>query len=97
MTLDHLVSSAVYQAHLLERAVHDAGPWTITVGSQALVADRVLLPTGVQFTVRMEPTEADEAVLSCNGEVLAIRSIEPADHPSVLQWVVEILATVPSR
>ena len=97
MTLDHLATQAIAKARLLERAVHEPEGWSVVVGDQAVSAERVALPSAVQFTAWLEPTEDCTAMLCHNGEILSVRGCEPQTETWGLQWVIEASAPVATR
>ncbi len=98
--LDQIVSRAVYSATLLERAVHDRGPWTMKWGPIEVVATRTKHESGVRFEAtfpeacwiaRPEPC----ITLLCRGEFAAMRTV---DHPGDTQFAVswDLAAAVPT-
>ena len=92
--LDALAARAVYTAVLFERAVHDPGPWTVTWGPHTAEAEREITDEGVVFTATfpetcyLQPPEPN-AVLRCDGHVMAIRPIQfPGDVAFAITWAI---------
>ena len=101
MNAEAVASSAVYVAHLLERAVHDVGPWEMTWGEFAAPVERTVTDSGVIFTAVFPDSlwtkeRPSSIVLRCRGEVCAIRPIDaPGDASFVVTW--ELMAKRTSR
>jgi hypothetical protein len=99
--LERLASHAVYSAALLERAVHDRGPWTMRWGPIEVVAKRTVHEGGVSFEAvfpeacwitRPEPN----VTLLCRGKFAAMRAVEhPGDTAFAVTW--DLAAAVSSR
>jgi hypothetical protein len=99
--LEQIVSRAVYSAALLERAVHDRGPWTMKWGPIEVVATRTTHEGGVRFEAvfpeacwlaRPEPN----ITLLCRGKFAAMRAVEhPGDAQFAVTW--DLAAAVPVR
>lgn len=89
---DTRASQAVYAARLFERALHDAGPWSITWGPHEVDASRLDTDTSVVFEAVFPEAcylerPAPHAVLRCRGEVMAVRAIDfPGDSRFVVTW-----------
>ena len=95
MSLDLAVSRAIMRLRLLERAVHDDGPWEIRVGDQVLQAVRIVFDDRVVFSVHFSsiPTQPMLELL-CAGELVSVRPVEhPGYAPFILDW--EIALTDP--
>lgn len=93
-TLDTLVARAVHAARLLERAVHDPGPWAMEYAGQVFPADRVIHADHVHIVATM-PAQCwlgdPESPLSLliDGEVVAVRRIpHPGDSAADLDWTI---------
>lgn len=95
MALDLVAARAVARAKLLERALHDRGPWEIEVNG--IRAETVKLVTLRQVIFMayfpplcwMDPPEV--AWLVCRGEQLSSQDImAPGDGPHMIQWVIDI-------
>lgn len=100
--LETLVSQAVYAASMLERALHDTGPWTMTWGPHVVEATRTIHPTGVVFDATFPDTcwierPAPNLVLRCDGEVVAVRTITfPGDAAFAVTLALATAAAVPA-
>lgn len=70
MAIDHAVSRAIYLAHVLERAVHDPGPWTLEIAGVKLAARREVDNSGVTFSVAPVFATGEDlpAMLYCGAE-----------------------------
>lgn len=92
LTLDALAAQAVFTARAFERAVHDAGPWSMVWGPFEVPAERVVTHDTVDFVgtfpehcflVTPEPV----ITLRCRGEDVLSRSIEfPGDQGFTVRW-----------
>lgn len=101
--LERIVSQAVYSASLLERAVHDRGPWTMKWGPLEVVATRTRHEHGVSFEAvfpeacwlaRPEPN----ITLLCRGQFVAMRAVEhPGDAQFAVTWDLAASAATPAR
>lgn len=101
-TLDFAVARLVFGARVMERALHDPGPWTISWGPFSAPAERVVSDVEVVFRaefedqcylLRPEPT----ATLRCAGEVVGVREVEfPGDQPFVVEWALSLAALQPA-
>lgn len=80
MALDHAVSRAVFLAHVLERAIHDPGPWFLDLSGWLAPADRDVTENGVVFSAHFSgPHENEPLVLSLihmDGTVVVSKPIE---------------------
>lgn len=91
--LDALASRAVFAAKLLERAIHDDGPWTIQIGEQDHPAEREFTNTGVLFNAVFDLSASDEpvlAVLRCAGRTMDVKPISVTGGNFALSWAVSI-------
>lgn len=72
MAIDHAVSRAIYLAHVLERAVHDPGPWTLEIAGVKLAARRTVDDSGVTFAVAPVFATGNDipSMLYCGAEAL---------------------------
>jgi len=87
MSLDVLASQAVLQARLLERAVHDSGPWTMTCGEQTVEAQRYLTDSQITFLADFPDGLAEATVtLACNGQPLSARTVDPVASTATIRW-----------
>lgn len=91
MELDLAAARAVMQARLLERAVHDPGPWTMEYGGILMPTSRFLLPDRAIFVAHLPEhcwLRAPESLtLHCRGELVASKVIEhPGDESCQILW-----------
>lgn len=100
MDLDLLVAEAVFRVRLIERALHDAGPWSIRYGGQDAPAVRMIAADRVIFRAHFPGvcwiSDPDEtATLLCGGESVSIRPIEPPqDGEFTMEWEIALPETV---
>ena len=90
--LERTVSQHLFVAALLERALHDEGPWTMSWGPVEVPAERTVHDSGVLFEAtfpeacwltRPEPC----IVLRCRGEIAGLRSVaDPGDAAFAVTW-----------
>lgn len=98
--LDFLVAQTVQRARLIERALHDNGPWEISYGKISVGACKAVLDDRVVFLARLPETcwlvKPDPVIsLLCRGQVVAVKVIEhPGDGAVDIQW--EMAITEPS-
>src|SRR5256885_636880 len=92
-TLDFIAAQAVARAKLLERAVHDAGPWEIEINGLRVPALRMTTVSRVIFLADFPevcwviPPEA--AFLYCRGDLIASREIiAPAEGAHQIEWTI---------
>lgn len=90
--LDLTVAQAVFTTKLLERALHDEGPWTLAWGPFEVPVERVLVDDGVAFTAEfpehcyLEPPHP-VAVLRCRDDAVAAKTIDfPGDGGFTVEW-----------
>lgn len=92
--LDRAISSAQFRLSLLEKALHDPGPWSITVADRRCEARRVFYRDGVSLlaTVPGLAPGADLASLWCGDDLVGVRAIEiPADVDLIeVDWTLQI-------
>lgn len=88
MALELAAARAVAQARLLERAVHDRGPWEIEVDGTRVPAVRVKTPSRVLFLAYFADTPTDDvAWLYCGGEMLSSLQIGvPESGSCTIEW-----------
>lgn len=82
MALDTLISQVCYRARLLERGLHDEGPWSFRFesGDKAMEvpATRIFLDDGVRFEAEFPPlsvTHAGMMHLCLRGEPVSSRDM----------------------
>lgn len=101
MRLDARVAQAVFNARLLEDALHDNGPWTMQWGPHEVPAHRVVRDRGVIFTASFPDSCYLErpptiVTLRLRGEDRAIKHItDPGDGRFLVDWAIS-LPTVPA-
>ncbi len=91
MALDFMAAKAVARAKMLERAVHDPGPWQIEVQGMRMPATKVRTPSRVLFLAYfpdicwIDPPEV--AWLYCGGQLMGSQDIvAPAEGAHTVQW-----------
>jgi hypothetical protein len=98
MSLDLRVAQAVMAAKLMERALHDPGPWHIEWDGVTAPATKVVSEDVVSFHATFGgPLHAGPATLYCRGEVQSYRAVVMSlrDH-AVFTLVWEFAAEVVS-
>jgi hypothetical protein len=90
--LDLTVAQAVFTTKLLERALHDHGPWTLSWGPFEVPVIRQITDVGVTFVAEfpahcfLEPPHP-VAILRCDGEAVAAKTIDfPGDGGFTVEW-----------
>ena len=90
--LDVTVAQAVFTTKVLERALHDNGPWTLAWGPFEVPVERQIEGHGVTFLAEfpehcyLEPPYP-VAILRCNNESVAAKTIEfPGDGAFTVEW-----------
>jgi|SRR5882757_1606314 len=91
MALELAAARAVAQAKLLERALHDPGPWEIQVNDVRMLAVKVKTPNRVIFLAYFPPMcwvdPPEVAWLVCRGEEMACRQIvAPGEGAHEIEW-----------
>lgn len=92
-TLDFIAAAAVARARLMERAVHDPGPWHIRIGDLEVEAAKVRTPSRVVFLATFTETpsgDTDVAWLYCQGEPVSSKEIGdvPGHVPFCIEWAI---------
>jgi hypothetical protein len=89
-TLDYAAARAVARARLLERAVHDSGPWQIEIAGIREDAVKVRTPHRVLFLANfysVPDPDATVAWLLCDGQFLSSKDIRLGDSgPFSIEW-----------
>jgi hypothetical protein len=92
--LDTHVAKTVFKVALLERALHDSGPWYLEWCGRKVQAERSFGQTSISFEADFSGTFTEPEsllLLHCRGEVVACKvlpelmSLRP-DDPAVLCW-----------
>jgi hypothetical protein len=102
--LDLTVAQAVFTTKVLERALHDDGPWTLSWGPFEVPVTRELDGLGVTFRAdfpefcHLEPPYP-VALLKSGGEAVAAKTIEyPGDGAFTVEWTLRArVVEVPSQ
>lgn len=96
--LDTIVSEGLYQARLLEDALHAVEPWSMRWCDQERFVERRVENDGVTFVATFDAVDEPESIVELrhNGEIKAVRMI-PAllglrdrTKPVVLTWSVAL-------
>lgn len=92
-TLDFVAAHAVARARLLERAVHDPGPWQIEINGVREDAVRVRTPHRVLFLANFygipDAETADVAWLLCAGEMISSKDVRLSGvAPYSIEWAI---------
>lgn len=102
MSLDHVAARMVMRARQIERALHDPGPWTITVGPHPgqwrLPARKVVGEDHVTFIAIvplgdeecMDGVSAVAAELNCGEDLVAVKLLDPVGGPAQVSWTFEV-------
>jgi hypothetical protein len=99
-TLDEAVAQAVFTARLLERALHDSGPWALEYGGQRLPAHKVFCGDHIHFRALLPQQcwlAAPDGVMSllAGGETVSVRPFtHVGDGGFVLDWTIALGASV---
>lgn len=95
MDFSNYVASAVFSAHVLERALHSDGPWAMQVGEFVVLADRTFDGDGVLFEAHFPPhcwlMRPQMLTLLDDGEEVTCRWIEPSDAGFHIRWGLDLL------
>lgn len=89
MGLDDVVARMVMRARQFERALHDAGPWTIRVDGVDSPARKVVGDRHVAFYAIVKSDQDQIVELRCGGEVVAVKLLGPVGHAQI-SWGFEI-------
>lgn len=92
MSLDHVAARMVMRARQLERALHDPGPWSITVGPHSdewmLRARKVVGEDHVTF-IAVVPLRGESPVmaeLNSGEDIVAVKILEPVGGYAQVSW-----------
>lgn len=95
--LELLASRLAFRARLLERALHDAGPWCVVSEGWRYEASRQVLDDGVVFKATI-PTPAGRPftiALACGSDEVSYRDIDVAGDVDVdVVWELTTRASV---
>lgn len=76
--LEARVAKVVFEAHILERAVHDSGPWYIRLNDKMLPAAKSLRDEAVTFTSALRSSEVVTEAFLFSGDDLVSTMNVPA-------------------
>lgn len=93
MSLDDVVARMVMRARQFERALHDPGPWSISVAGVDNQARKVVGDHHVTFYAIVRCDTDTTAELRCAGEVVAVKVLGPVGHAQI-SWGFEIVDLV---
>lgn len=102
VTLDFAVAQATFRARQIERALHDAGPWTMQWGPFTVPACRLVGEREIKFLAHfpahcylVEPTTP--ALLLCDGDMVGTKDIGfPGDGEFEVEWTLSVGEPVPA-
>lgn len=104
MSLDSVVARMVMRAKQIERALHDPGPWTVTVGPHAdqferharrvVGEDHVTFYAIADLSSAMTGTDVVAAELNCGGDTVACKLLPAQDGLVQIAWTFEIADSV---
>ncbi len=92
MSLDHVAARMVMQARQFERALHDPGPWSITVGAvHTVLARKVVGEDHVTF-IAVLPLNGDclLAELRSGLDLVAVKFLDPVGGYAEVRWTFEV-------
>ncbi len=96
MSLDHVAARMVMRARQLERALHDPGPWSISVGPHSdewmIPARKVVGEDHVTFIAIVPLTGSSPvmAELNCGDEIIAVKLLDPVGGLAQVSWTFEV-------
>lgn len=94
MSLDTLVAQVSFRAHLLQRALHDPGQWTVRFETPTSLievpAHKVALADGIAFQAQFPGHFATVGVASLclNGEAVSYRETTASEQPFTIEWAI---------
>lgn len=103
MALDTLVSQITYRARLMERALHDAGPWTMVFATgeikMAASAAKVLMDDGISLHAHFPglPSGTGEVTLYLRENPVAVFPVDSSEHGFTVEWALRGWVTNESR
>lgn len=97
--IDSNVARAVFTTKVLERALHDARPWTLSWGPFEVPVARTIHQDGVTFRAEfpdhcyLEPPYP-VAVLKCADEAVSAKTMDhPGDGAFIIEWTLRAQVT----
>jgi hypothetical protein len=100
MALDLAVSRAITMVHILERALHDPGPWSLRINGSFAPAERRVERDRVVFSAEFPALErADGAIMAlalyCGPHLVALRKVQLGPDANMEPFVTEWTLTLP--
>lgn len=97
MDLDIRVAQALMAARLMERALHDEGPWSVSWNGQNSPAERLVTRDGIVFAATfVGPLTGGTAVLRCGADPVRVCPVECEPVPDgawfTLEWALSAAA-----
>ncbi len=88
LALDELAARAVCRARLLERAIHDPGPWVVALAGLVVPAVRVIDEESrtVTFHAEFLVPASGVAELRCGGEPVSWRDVKGLPDGFEVEW-----------
>lgn len=99
MALDLAVSRAITMVHILERALHDPGPWSLRINGSLAPAERRIEQDRVVFSAEFPAVEhVDGATMAlalyCGNHLCALRPVQLGpdanENPFMAEWVLAL-------
>jgi hypothetical protein len=96
MALDLAVSRAITMVHILERALHDQGPWLLQLDGTLVAAERSVERDRVVFTgefpaMRAAQDGSSSLLLYCGEDLVLARQIgRSGEEPFVTEWALSL-------
>lgn len=98
MSMDLALSRAIMLVHILEKAVHDQGFWTMELSGVTVAAQRVIDGNRVIFSAEFPEMwiidDASPLSLYCDGDLVLSREAgfisSSSGHPFMAEWVFSI-------
>lgn len=97
MSLDSVAARMVMRARQIERALHDPGPWSISVGSHRhqwkIPARKVVGDTHVSFIAVVPLDEGDVvfAELMSGDDIVAVKALSGTGRYAEVTWTFEVV------
>lgn len=90
-SLDLAITSAVMRLHALGRALHDAGPWTMTYADMRVPAERLVLDDGVSFAAEFPRTHGPAwGLLLCGDDFVMDFDVTPPNDGASGPFIAEM-------
>jgi hypothetical protein len=93
--LEAHISTAVHRIHLVERALHSTGSWTMSAGDLTVPVTRTIDDSGITFEAEFPEhvwAEREATVaLALDGEPQAWKDFEVSDAGFGVRWVFTVL------